>query len=46
VTDNSLEIHDLMAEVVGIMERKAEKFNTIVRLRWKATSGVIHVTSD
>ena len=35
-----------MAEAAGAMERGAEKFNAIARLRWKAIPGATHVAPD
>ncbi|MCX8170899.1 MAG: DUF362 domain-containing protein [Candidatus Bathyarchaeota archaeon] len=46
MVNNSPGIPGSMAEAAGVMERGAEKFNAIARLRWKATPGAAHVAPD
>jgi len=46
VANNSPGIPGSMAEVAGVMEKGAEKFNAIARLRWKATPGATDVAPD
>ena len=46
MANNSPGIPGSMAEIAGVMEKGAEKFNAIARLRWKATPGATHVAPD
>ncbi|MEM1581862.1 MAG: DUF362 domain-containing protein [Candidatus Bathyarchaeia archaeon] len=46
MVNNSPGIPGSMAEIAGVMERGAEKFNAIARLRWRATPGATHVAPD
>jgi len=46
MANNSPGIPGSMAEIAGVMERGAEKFNAIARLRWKATPSATHVAPD